>query len=720
MRLRFNLCRLSSIPLLLLGVVACGAGRPAVPADAPTPAEPEKASVVVCGERLAATAEAVTCVGAGVVDLAGLRQLDRLTTLTLDDQSLPALWKLDDATLARLQDLTVEPVPLPRSIPFYQLTTRVVKAEPFSRLRGLRSLKLRVDLDDPKALRSLTKLRTLEASTTNLRDAGVVAEMAELSALNVSATSDLGPLRKLRSLEVLRGLGGQKGACEVVERNPGLRALAVRPAALACPGIARLPGLRDLTVFLPPDRADADAAIVAIAKLKRLRRLELFGDGATLSPLETLPNLVELESWMSALDIREVRGLRHLENLTWHGPGRAEHLAGLTHLRELHWDHPRSDWTGGPALSALEVLETFAYGEVARLASSPRLREAMLGTVRGDLTVLARLTGLRTLSMKLSEPADLSALAALRKLEKLRLHQYDGALGWLEGKPKLRELTVTGSAPRMATLPASLSLDRLEVRGSLGPTIALPALRVKMLILESRRAYRAGSNHREPVEPTVSLSGIERVRGLEELVFEGSSVRSLKPLEGQEGLRRIEISGAPVVSLEPLRGKPLREVDVSSTLVTDLGPLADASRLSRLSVSNTTLDDLRPVARLPSLVMLDASSTPMSHLGQLVAMGSLYYLDVADTGVRDVSPLAERPSLRFLSAPAAATNFAPLAGLPLLAVTAPRFDCASKDAVPFTQIGMSLPSCTAKEDLDEADPHMADDEDSFDEPWRGP
>lgn len=714
MFIQSQLSRFSAILLTVLGVIACGPGRR--PAKAPVPAEPADKSVVVCGKRLPITAEEASCVGAGVVELQGLRRLGRLTKFTLDDQSLPALWKLDDTTLSRLYELTIERVPVLDMGPFYLTKTPVVKSKAFARLGGLEALQLDVYLDDPRTLRSLTKLHTLKTSSNNLPHAEVVSEMGRLKELHVGRMPDLRPLQKHHSLEVLRGLAEQPGACELIERNPGLRELAVKPPALDCPSIARLPELRAITVFLPSDRAEADAAIVAVAKLERLRRVELFGSAATLRPLDSLPHLAELDSSLRDADIDEVSGLNSLERLTWHGPGNAERLAGMTRLRELRWEHYRSDWSRAPALPALETLQAHSYGEVAQLASSPRLREATLGTVQGDLGVLASLTELRTLSMELSQPQDLSPLATLHHLEKLELGWYDGSLSWLEGMAELREVSVTAPSPRIGTLPATLSLNRLEVRGAMGPTIALPALRVKTLILGPRHSVRWDEKPSRMTQRIESLSGIERVRGLEELVIERSSIRSLEPLKGLARLRRIEIAGARVASLEPLRGKPLQHLDIHGTRVSDLGPLGKSSRLRRLSLSGTAVDDLRPIARLPALALLDASSTPMSHVGQLAAMPSLYYLNISNTGVRDLSPLSAQTGLRYLDAPSSATHFVPLADLPLVGVLAPRFDCASKNAVPFAHLA-APPPCIERVEDEEDMPDSSASDDPFDEPW---
>ncbi len=210
MPIPFHRLRVAKVPLMALALAACGPSPP--PAKAPAPAAPKATSVVVCGERISTTTDEVRCVGEGVVALEGLRELDRLTKLTLDDQSLPALWNLDDTTLARLRELTIESVPVFDTTSFILMGTPLVKTDGFARLGGLVSLELRVDLEDPKTLRSLTNLRVLKTSTSNLPDAEVVSEMVALEELHVGGMSDLRPLRKLRSLELLGGVEGQRSA----------------------------------------------------------------------------------------------------------------------------------------------------------------------------------------------------------------------------------------------------------------------------------------------------------------------------------------------------------------------------------------------------------------------------------------------------------------------------------------------------------------------------
>ncbi len=61
-------------------------------------------------------------------------------------------------------------------------------------------------------------------------------------------------------------------------------------------------------------------------------------------------------------------------------------------------------------------------------------------------------------------------------------------------------------------------------------------------------------------------------------------------------------------------------LDVSSTRVNDLAPLAGLSALQTLDVSGTKVTDLAPLAGLSALQTLDVSKTQVTDLSPLIAL----------------------------------------------------------------------------------------------------
>ncbi|MEM9691154.1 MAG: hypothetical protein AAGA56_01295, partial [Myxococcota bacterium] len=313
--------------LLTLALTSCTRlhqGDSAPPATAPD-AKPtalacaEEEEPRICGEALDVDATEVTCVGAGPADLRALRCAPRVTKLTLDDRTFSALDDVEDAALSRLKHLVVKKVKVDHQAVFQTLyqSTPMVQGRILIRLTGLRSLEMEANLDDPSVVSHLRELRHLKVSGT-IADASILAPLTHLSDARVSEMDTLLPLGDLRELRTLIGLGTQPGACELLVRNRELRRVHLAGALLSCKALvtrpklrtlflsgeggdlsvlARLASLRELrmssegrwtglealrqveslSLWLPPDRARADALVASLSSLVNLRRLELGG-----------------------------------------------------------------------------------------------------------------------------------------------------------------------------------------------------------------------------------------------------------------------------------------------------------------------------------------------------------------------------------------------------------------------------------------------------------
>ena len=86
-------------------------------------------------------------------------------------------------------------------------------------------------------------------------------------------------------------------------------------------------------------------------------------------------------------------------------------------------------------------------------------------------------------------------------------------------------------------------------------------------------------------------------------------------------LKSLNLASTPVRNVAPLaRLSNLHTLDVSNTEVTDLGPLAGLSALQTLNVSNMQVTNLAPLACPSALHTLDVSNTQISDLSALVAL----------------------------------------------------------------------------------------------------
>jgi formylglycine-generating enzyme required for sulfatase activity len=131
------------------------------------------------------------------------------------------------------------------------------------------------------------------------------------------------------------------------------------------------------------------------------------------------------------------------------------------------------------------------------------------------------------------------------------------------------------------------------------------------------------------------------------------AVPELQALGGgdpSEGLS-LDLSSTPISDLMPLATlTSLRRLDLSNTNVTDVTPLADLDGLRQLSLSDTPMTDLESVGRLTGLERLDVSAARISDLGPLAALTALRRLDVsANRGVSDARPLGRLDRLEELN-----------------------------------------------------------------------
>ena len=156
--------------------------------------------------------------------------------------------------------------------------------------------------------------------------------------------------------------------------------------------------------------------------------------------------------------------------------------------------------------------------------------------------------------------------------------------------------------------------------------------------------------------------------GASGLDLSSTQVSDLTPLAGLSNLRHLYLSSTQVSDLTPLAGlSNLQHLYLSSIQVSDLTPLARLSNLQHLGLRNTQVSDLTPLAGLPNLQHLDLSSTQVSDLTSLAGLSNLQHLDLRNTQVSDLTPLAGLPNLQHLDLwNTQVSDLTPLARLPNL------------------------------------------------------
>ncbi|MBG88066.1 MAG: hypothetical protein CMO80_14340 [Verrucomicrobiales bacterium] len=127
-------------------------------------------------------------------------------------------------------------------------------------------------------------------------------------------------------------------------------------------------------------------------------------------------------------------------------------------------------------------------------------------------------------------------------------------------------------------------------------------------------------------------------------------------------LTRLNLAGASEVSdITPLDQMPLRELNLSGTLVDDLATIRSLNSLTKLDLSGCKeLADLGSLQGMTNIKWLDISGSAVESLEALAGM-NLEYINVSFTGVRDLSPLEDMTALQeFLAENSKVINITPL------------------------------------------------------------
>lgn len=262
-------------------------------------------------------------------------------------------------------------------------------------------------------------------------------------------------------------------------------------------------------------------------------------------------------------------------------------LAGLTFLRSVSIIS-----TGITDLTPLQQLPSLESVDVSN-------------TPVWDLSPLAKISNIKYLNLAFSSVTDLRPLSALKRLERLNL---DGT--------RVTDLTA---------VEQFASLSRLELSGcpisDISPVANLPQLTFLDI------SYCTAE---------VDLSPLRAAKNLKTLYMYGSRVKSFDALYGAKSLTRLLCSRTQINSLAPVAGLPLESLDIESTNVTDLAPLANVKSLRHLDISGTKISDISPLKHLTKLDRLNLDNSLVSDLSPLANLRSLafseYWLALTFTG----------------------------------------------------------------------------------------
>lgn len=225
-----------------------------------------------------------------------------------------------------------------------------------------------------------------------------------------------------------------------------------------------------------------------------------------------------------------------------------------------------------------------------------------------DITALASLGGLDELDLSGNQLMNVDALAALRELRTLKL----------DGNP-LRDCRALASLSNLNTL----SLTGTEVTPECLAVLAeaLPFCAIRYTNEDTEEVLYGGNCFQSDAE---------------ELDLSGKKIRDITALSDFPNLRALDLSGNEITDLRPLMNLPkLERLNVSGNSVSDLRPLIGLSTLLKLYASDNLISDTTPLGEIISLEELYLNGNRINCYSGLGKLTNLRIADLRNTGISD-------------------------------------------------------------------------------------
>lgn len=256
-----------------------------------------------------------------------------------------------------------------------------------------------------------------------------------------------------------------------------------------------------------------------------------------------------------------------------------------------------------------------------------------------DISPLAELTALRSLTLANNQVRDISPLVANSGIA-------TGATIVLTGNP-LVNLATSQQIPALVARGATVSADPTVVsfadsslQAVVRAALAQPTgdiLSIDLGFISTLDAANKG---------IVSLSGIEHMSSLTELLLDDNAISELSPLANLSGLTKLHLARNQIASLDSLgRLTGLLDLDLRGNQVSALAPLSSLTALTMLMLGQNQIADLSALSQLTSLNVLTLDINQIVDLAPLTSLTQLQQLNLIDNQVREVQSLVALSAL---------------------------------------------------------------------------
>ena len=210
--------------------------------------------------------------------------------------------------------------------------------------------------------------------------------------------------------------------------------------------------------------------------------------------------------------------------------------------------------------------------------------------------------------------------------------------------------SVTGASSPVVTIPDNnlsyiINLHLKYTHGQFGRSLTSPITEADMALITSLHVV-AGTRS------VSNLTGLEKAVNL--ITFSSgpfNTFTDLSPLEDLERLSSLLLSDTPIsdISIFSRAGKfrPLTELNLSSTDVTNITPVKHLTSLRKLYLNNTSVSDISALKDLGSLLTLDLSNANVSDISKLPR--HIWHAYLKGNSIKDISALLNLKLLRVVS-----------------------------------------------------------------------
>lgn len=162
-----------------------------------------------------------------------------------------------------------------------------------------------------------------------------------------------------------------------------------------------------------------------------------------------------------------------------------------------------------------------------------------------------------------------------------------------------------------------------------------------------------------------------------------SGITHIKPLAHLNNLSKLFLNNVKVEDFTPLNQLPtLTYLELATTHINDLVSLSSLTNLSVLNLMNIKAQDFSPLSHLSKLTILELGSTPFNDLTSLSPLTNLSALGLMDTKIQEVTSLSLLTNLTMLDLGKTAISILkPLTSLSKLSYLGLNTKIVSKDEI---------------------------------------